>query len=108
MRTLLLALLFTAFSYGQDLSIVHFNYEWNTQNQFRNLERLKGVRVQYAYVEQQSDALQASIKAAPTIILYKDGRPVAKFEANLSMRIQETLEEIQEVIDRHKSIRKST
>ena len=108
MRTLLLALLFTTFSYGQDLSIVHFNYEWNTQNQFRNLERLKGVKVQYAYVEQQSDALQASIKAAPTIILYKDGRPVAKFEANLSMRIQETLEEIQEVIDRHKSIRKST
>ena len=66
------------------------------------------MQVQYAYVEQQSDALQASIKAAPTIILYKDGRPVAKFEANLSMRIQETLEEIQEVIDRHKSIRKST
>ena len=108
MRTLLLALLFTTFSYGQDLSIVHFNYEWNTQNQFRNLQRLKGVKVQYAYVEQQSDALQASIKAAPTIILYKDGRPVAKFEANLSMRIQETLEEIQEVIDRHRSIRKST
>ena len=108
MRTLLLALLFTEFSYGQDLSIVHFNYEWNTQNQFRNLERLKGVKVQYAYVEQQSDALKASIKAAPTIILYKDGRPVAKFEANISMRIQETLKEIQEVIDRHKSTRKST
>ena len=41
MRTLLLALLFTAFSYGQDLSIVHFNYEWNTQNQFRNLDCIK-------------------------------------------------------------------
>ena len=108
MRALLLALLFTTFSYSQDLSIVHFNYEWNTANQYRNLERLKGVKVQYAYVEQQSDALKASIKAAPTIILYKNGRPVAKFEANLSMRIQETLEEIQEVIDRHKSIRKST
>ena len=108
MRTLLLALLFTTFSYGQDLSIVHFNYKWNTHNQYDNLERLKGVKVQYAYVEQQSDALKASIKAAPTIILYKNGRPVAKFEANLSMRIQETLEEIQEVIDRHKSIRKST
>ena len=108
MRTLLLALLFTAFSYGQDLSIVHFNYKWNTHNQYDNLERLKGVKVQYAYVEEQSDALQTSIKAAPTIILYKDGRPVAKFEANISMRIQETLKEIQEVIDRHRSTRKST
>ena len=63
------------------ISIVHFNYEWNTANQYRNLDRLKGVKVQYAYVEQQSDALKASIKAAPTIIIYKDGRPVAKFEA---------------------------
>ena len=108
MRTLLLALLFTTFSYGQDLSIVHFNYKWNTQNQFRNLEKLKNVKVQYAYVEEQGDAIQKSIKAAPTIILYKDGRPVAKFEANLSMRIQETLDEIQEVINRHKSARKET
>ena len=73
MRTLLLALLFTTFSYGQDLSIVHFNYKWNTQNQFRNLERLKDVKVQYAYVEEQGDAIQNSIKAAPTIILYKNG-----------------------------------
>ena len=108
MRTLLLALLFTTFSYGQDLSIVHFNYKWNTHNQYDNLDRLKGVKVQYAYVEEQGDALQKSIKAAPTIILYKNGRPVAKFEANISMRIQETLKEIQEVIDRHKSTRKST
>lgn len=108
MRTLLLALLFTTFSYGQDLSIVHFNYEWNTANQYRNLDRLKGVKVQYAYVEQQSDALKASIKAAPTIIIYKDGRPVAKFEAGLRMKIEETLEEIQEVINKHKSTRKST
>ncbi len=108
MRTLLLALLFTAFSYGQDLSIVHFNYKWNTHNQYKNLEKLKGVRVQYAFVEEQSDALQASIKASPTLILFKDNRPVARFEADLTMRIQETLEEIQEVIDRHKSIRKST
>ena len=109
MRTLLLALLFTTFSYSQDLSIVHFNYKWNTHNQYDNLERLKGVKVQYAYVEEQSDALQSSIKAAPTIILYKEGRPVAKFEANISMTIQETLKEIQEIIDKHKeSKRKST
>jgi len=108
MRTLLLALLFTTFSYGQDLSIVHFNYKWNTHNQYDNLNRLKDVKVQYAYVEEQGEALQASIKAAPTIILYKDGRPVAKFEANLSMRIQETLKEIQEVINRHKSARRKT
>ena len=108
MRTLLLALLFTTFSYSQDLSLVHFNYEWNTHNQYRNLDRLKGVKVKYAFVEQQSDALRSSIKATPTLILYKDNRPVAKFEAGLRMRIEETLEEIQEVIDKHRSKRKST
>jgi alkaline phosphatase len=109
MRALILTLLLSTFSYGQDLSIVHFNYKWNTHNQYDNLEKLKGVRVKYAYVEEQSDALQASIKASPTLILFKDNRPVARFEADLTMRIQETLEEIQEIIDRHKeSKRKST
>ena len=102
MRTLILALLFTAFSYGQDISIVHFNYEWNNANTYKGLEKLRNVNVQYAYVEQQTDALKQSIKSVPTIIIYKNQRPMAKFEAGLKMKIEATLEDIQETINRLK------
>ena len=30
MRVLILALLFSVFSYGQDITTIHFNYKWNT------------------------------------------------------------------------------
>jgi len=102
MRTLILALLFTAFSYGQDISIVHFNYKWNNVNAYKGLEKLRNVNVQYAYVEQQTDALKQSIKSVPTIIIYKNQRPIAKFEAGLKMKIEATLEDIQETINRLK------
>jgi len=102
MRTLILALLFTAFSYGQDISIVHFNYEWNNANAYKGLEKLRNVNVQYAYVEQQTDALKQSIKSVPTINIYKNQRTMAKFEAGLKMKIEATLEDIQETINRLK------
>jgi hypothetical protein len=58
--------------------------------------------VQYAYIENQSKNLQESIKSVPTIIVYKGQRPVAKFEAGLSMKIEIKLDELQEIINKHK------
>ena len=55
MRTLflVLALLFSMFSYGQDITLVHFNYKWNSSNKYKGLDRLRNAKVQYAYVEDQ-------------------------------------------------------
>jgi len=102
MRTIFFALMFSIFSYGQDITVVHFNYKWNGSNKFKGLERLRSAKVQYAFVEDQSDAIIRSIKSVPTIIIYKDGRPVGKFEAGLQMQILVAIEEIQDEIDKHK------
>ena len=103
MRTLflVLALLFSMVSYGQDITLVHFNYKWNTSNKFKGLDRLRNAKIQYAYVEDQSDALKGSIKSVPTIMIYKNGKPVGKFEAGLQMKILVRLEDIQEEINKH-------
>mgnify|MGYP001178711678 CR=1 FL=1 len=45
--------------------------------------------------------LQASIKSVPVIIIFRDGKPVARLEAGLSMKIEARLEEIQELVDRY-------
>ena len=102
MRVLILALLISCFSYGQDITTVHFNYKWNQSNAFKGLDKLKSTKVQYAFVEEQSDVLKKSIKSVPTIVIYKENRHVAKFEAGLSLKISVPLDSLQAIIDRHK------
>ena len=108
MRVLILALLLSTFTYGQDISIVHFNYEWNSGRAYKGLDRLRNVKVQYAYIEQQSDAIRKSIKSVPTIVIYKDGKPIEVIEGGLKMKIEMTLEELQEVINKYRAKRKET
>ena len=102
MRLIILALLFSVFSYGQDMTTVHFNYKWNSQNSYKGLDKLRNTKVQYANVEDQKDIIKKSIKSVPTIMIYKNGNPVAKFEAGLTMKISVRLDSIQAIINRHK------
>ena len=102
MRVLILALLFSMFSYSQDITTVHFNYKWNERNTYKGLDKLRNSKVQYAFVEEQSDNIKKSIKSVPTIVIYKNSKPVAKFEAGLTMEITIRLDSIQAVINRHK------
>ena len=102
MRVLILALLFSMFSYSQDITTVHFNYKWNERNTYKGLDKLRNSKVQYAFVEDQSDNIKKSIKSVPTIVIYKNSKPVAKFEAGLTMEITIRLDSIQAVINRHK------
>jgi len=102
MRSLILALFFSVFSYGQNMTTVHFNYKWNERNNYSQLNRLKNTKVQYAFVEDQSDIIKKSVKSVPTIIIYKDGNPIAKFEAGLTMKIIVKLDSIQAIINKYK------
>ena len=102
MRLIVLALLFSVFSYGQEITTVHFNYKWNERNSYSQLNKLKNTKVQYAYVEDQSDIIKKSVKSVPTIVIYKDGSPIAKFEAGLTMKISVRLDSIQAIINKYK------
>ena len=102
MRFIILALLISCFSYGQDITTVHFNYKWNETNSFNRLDRLKNTKVQYAFVEDQSDNIKKSIKSVPTIVIYNNNKPVARFEAGLTMKISVSLDSIQAVINKYK------
>ena len=100
MRNLIIALLFTTFSFGQEITIVHFNYKWNDKNAYQNLERLSNVKVQYAFVEDQSDNIKRAFKSVPVIQVYRNGKPILRYEAGLRMRIEKSLEEIQKDINK--------
>ena len=95
-------LLFLTFSvYSQDITVVHFNYKWNSKNDYAKLQSIKRAKVSKALVEEQGADLQASMKAVPVIIIFRRGKPVARIEADLSMKIKTRLEDIQELVDRY-------
>lgn len=100
---LILSLLLSFSAFSQDLTVVHFNYKWNSTNAYKGLDRLRNVKVQYAYVEDQSETIQNSIKSVPTIVIYMDGRPKARFEAGLQMKITTELKDLQELVNRLKN-----
>lgn len=97
----ILFLFLTLFTYSQDITVIHFNYKWNSKNDYAKLQSIKRAKVSKALVEEQGADLQASMKAVPVIIIFRNGKPIARIEADLSMKIKTRLEDIQELVDRY-------
>ena len=87
-------------SSGQ-MSIAVFNAEWNESNKVEWVYDLTDIQTA-AYIDVSKDTeLQKKHKIAviPTIIIFKDGLEVARFQADLSFKMVATKEEVQEEID---------
>ena len=83
------------------ITVTQFNAEWNSANEVGWLNSLKDCKT-IAYVDISKEAeLQKKHKIAviPTIIVFKDGEEVARFQADLSFKMVATREEVQEEID---------
>ena len=97
----ILSLLFAFTASAQDITVIQFNAKWNSHNTNDNIERVKRAQYKFAYLENQSDALQKSIKSVPTVVIYKDGKPVKVFRGDLTMTLTVRLEEVQAEVDKH-------
>jgi len=97
----LLALLFFGFGvcFGQ-VSVVHFNSEWNAQNDF-DITVLKDCDVDSVVICHNPDLKEKhKIKAVPTVIVFDEGEEVIRFEANIMMELKATKKDIQKEIDK--------
>ena len=86
--------------FGQ-IKVVQFNADWNKANDVPWVMDLKDCNtIGYTDIAKQTKA-QAKYKIAvvPTIIIFKDGEEVARFQADLSFKMAATKEEVQEEID---------
>ena len=96
----IILMLFGGMAFGQ-ITVTQFNAEWNSANEvnwLNNLEECKTIA--YVDISKQKE-LQKKHKIAviPTIILFKDGEEVARFQADLSFKMVATKEEVQEEIN---------
>ena len=98
---ILMAIFF--FCYGLccgQVSVVHFNSEWNADNNF-DITVLKDCDVDTVIICHNPDLQEKhNILAVPTIIIFDEGEEVKRFQANIMMELEATRKDIQKEIDK--------
>lgn len=90
-----LLLLCSNAAFSQSITVVQINAEWNDANTRLDLKKLRGCTYQYALLDDQPKSVKDKVVSVPTVIIYKNGRPVQIFSAGISMRLETPLEDIQ-------------
>jgi thiol-disulfide isomerase/thioredoxin len=96
--TIFLLLVTTAF--GQ-IKVTQFNASWNNANDVSWVMDLEDCKtIGYTDIATNAEAqTKYKIAVVPTIIIFKDGEEVARFQADLSFKMLATKEEVQEEIN---------
>ena len=82
------------------VSVIHFNSEWNADNNF-DITVLKECDVDSVVICHNEELKEKhKIKSVPTVIVFDEGIEVARFEANIMMKLEATKKEIQKEIDK--------
>mgnify|MGYP006418302971 CR=1 FL=1 len=98
----MLLIFFTLIANGvfAQVKVMQFNASWNSANDVSWVQGLEDCKtISYTDIAKNTEA-QSKYKIAvvPTIIIFKDGEEVARFQADLSFKMLATREEVQEEI----------
>ncbi len=97
--TILLAL----FSYtaNAQIHVMHFNADWNSANDVKWFKQLDDVDkfTTICIAAKPDKQKKYEIVVVPTIIIFKDGEEVKRFQADISFAMKAKLEDVQEVIN---------
>jgi len=104
----LIALFVYAIASSQEYTVLHINTTWNSRNDYKQLNQIKGARIVKALLEDQQPNIKRQIKAVPVIFIYKGSSLVGRWDADISLTIKAPVEEMQEAIDSSKYTRIST
>ena len=96
---ILILMLIVSSSSGQ-IVVTHFNATWNDPNKVSYIGELTDCQIVYVDIA-AAPKLQTKHKiiVVPTVVIYKDGEEVKRFQADISFSMQATKEDMQDVID---------
>lgn len=99
MKTLIAALLLSFPALSQN-ALVHINAEFNKSNDWYGLEAVEGIKVYNGYIDSNPAIKEKyNITKVPTLILFRDGEEVYRWEGALDMKLHTKLNEVQHKID---------
>ena len=83
------------------IEVKQFNAGWNSANDIGWVQDLEDCKtISYTDIAKNTEAqTKYKIAVVPTIIIFKDGEEVARFQADLSFKMVATREEVQEEIN---------
>ena len=86
-------------SYGQ-VVVTHFNAAWNDPNKVKYIGELTDCDIVYVDIA-VAPKLQAKheIVVVPTVVIYKDGEEIKRFQADISFSMKATRKDMQAIID---------
>tara|TARA_R110000851_G_scaffold56937_6_gene132964 strand:+ start:617 stop:937 length:321 start_codon:yes stop_codon:yes gene_type:complete len=99
MKTIALLLLISSTALGQ-IVVTHFNADWNSPNKVSYIGELTDCDIVYVDIA-VAPILQAKheIVVVPTVVIFKDGEEVKRFQADISFSMKATREDMQGIID---------
>jgi len=100
MKKLILLFLICSSSVSAQIVVTHFNAEWNDPNKVAYIGKLTDCEIVYVDIA-KAPKLQEKheIVVVPTVVIYKDGEEVKRFQADISFSMKATRKEMQAVID---------
>jgi len=103
MRTwLLTSFLLLSFTYQPEgKSVIEFNASFNTKNGYKDLGKLSGAKLYRVDIEAKPALKEKyKIKSVPTLILFRDGVEMWRWEAGIDMKLHTHHLDIQDAINR--------
>ena len=83
-----------------NIVVVEFWAKFNEVNAFSDWDKVEGVTYYRVDIAKAPDAKKKyRIRMAPTLIIFKDGEEVARFQANIMMTMEATRKELQDAVD---------
>ena len=98
----MLIILFTllAKSMSAQVTVTHYNAEWNKTNDVKWLNKLSDCSItKVDIVKKPKQQKKHKIVVVPTIIIFKDGEEVKRFQADISFTMKATRKELQDIIN---------
>jgi len=86
-------------SFGQ-VVVTHFNASWNNHNKADWVDSLTDCEITYVDIS-KSPKIQKRYKitVVPTVLIFKDGEEIYRFESDVSFKLIATRKELQEYIN---------
>ena len=95
----LLALIFSTSLFSQEYVLLEVNSEWNWKNKAK-IDRIRNIPHQIAYLENQTPKFREKVRSVPLVILYKNGRPIMQWSADISFKLVIKKEDVLRAIAR--------
>lgn len=100
MYMLLILFILLAGHVSAQVTVTHYNAEWNKANDVKWLKKLSDCDVGKVDIGKHPKFQKKhKIVVVPTIIIFNEGEEVQRFQANIMMQLEATQDDIQEAVD---------